>query len=130
MAIRWMNGTETWKGKGTRAGAAVVAALVAVALSVGIGLSADAQADKPQIHLGYVLWDSEIASTHVVAAVLQDRLGYNVRLTSVDAGPMWAGIASGDFDAIVAAWLPHTHAAYYERVKDCILDLGPDSECY
>src|SRR5690606_41671942 len=87
---------------GTGVGAAAVAALVAIALSVGFGLSAHAQADRSQIHLGYVLWDSEIASAHVVAAVLQDRLGYDVRLTSVDAGPMWAGIASGDFDAIVA----------------------------
>ena len=128
MTIRWLHGAETWKRKGTGVVAAAVAALVAIALSVGFGLSAHAQAARPQIHLGYVLWDSEIAAAHVVAAVLQDRLGYDVRLTSVDAGPMWAGIASGDFDAIVAAWLPHTHAAYYERVKDRILDLGPNLE--
>src|SRR5690606_6455004 len=70
-------------------------------------------AQNETIELGYVLWDSEIASTHVVAAVLMDELGYDVNLTSVDAGPMWTGVAQGDFNAIVAAWLPATHEAYW-----------------
>jgi glycine betaine/proline transport system substrate-binding protein len=80
------------------------------------------------IDLGYVLWDSEIASTHVVAAVIEDELGYNVNLIDVDAGPMWTGIARGNFDAIVAAWLPGTHAEYYSRFQDSIVDLGPNLE--
>lgn len=86
------------------------------------------QGDDVTIELGYVLWDSEIASTHVVAAVIEDELGHNVNLTDVDAGPMWTGISRGDFDAIVAAWLPGTHATYYERFEDQIVDLGPNLE--
>ncbi len=87
-----------------------------------------AMAQDNTIDLGYVLWDSEIASTHVVAAVLMDDLGYTVNLTSVDAGPMWTGVAQGDFDAIVAAWLPATHAAYWEQTQDQLVDLGPNLE--
>lgn len=102
--------------------------VLAVALGAASAWVPAEAADKGTIRLGYVLWDSEIASTHVVAAVLEDRLGYQVELTSVDAGPMWAGIASGDFDAIVAAWLPVTHAAYFENVQDRVLDLGPNLE--
>jgi len=82
--------------------------------------------ETERIELGYVLWDSEIASTHVVAAVIEDRLGHEVNLTSVDAGPMWMGVARGDFDAIVAAWLPVTHEAYLEETQDRIVNLGPN----
>ncbi len=91
------------------------------------GLSACAPEDD-SVELGYVLWDSEIASTHVVAAVIEDELGHDVSLTSVDAGPMWTGMARGDFDAIVAAWLPGTHAAYLEQTEDDIVNLGPNLE--
>ena len=87
---------------------------------------ASAWAAKGTVRLGYVLWDSEIASTNVVAAVLEDILDYQVEMISVDAGPMWTGIAQGDFDAIVAAWLPGTHEAYYERVWTQVENLGPN----
>ncbi len=93
--------------------------------AIMFGFSSCAPAED-EIHLGYVLWDSEIASTHVVAAILEDDLGYNVRLTSVDAGPMWTGLARGDFDAMVAAWLPATHEAYLEQTQDQVRDLGPN----
>lgn len=92
-----------------------------VAMSVGTVMAQDETID-----IGYVLWDSEIASTHVVAAVLMDDLGYDVELTSVDAGPMWTGVAQGDFDAIVAAWLPATHEAYWSQYGDDLVDLGPN----
>ncbi|MFO7923990.1 MAG: glycine betaine ABC transporter substrate-binding protein [Bacteroidales bacterium] len=80
------------------------------------------------IEIGYVLWDSEIASTHVVAAVIEDRLGHDVSLRAVDAGPMWMGVARGDFDAIVAAWLPSTHEAYLEQTREEVENLGPNLE--
>ena len=92
-----------------------------MAMSVGVVMAQDETID-----LGYVLWDSEIASTHVVAAVIMDELGYDVELTSVDAGPMWTGVAQGDFDAIVAAWLPATHEAYWSQYGDDLVDLGPN----
>ncbi len=98
----------------------LIIALTAV-LAIGI-----ASAQDRTIELGYVLWDSEIASTHVVAAVLMDELGYDVELTSVDAGPMFTGLSQGDFDAIVAAWLPATHEAYMEQFGDQLVDLGPN----
>lgn len=99
--------------------------LVALSAVLAFGI-VSAQANT--IELGYVLWDSEIASTHVVAAVLIDELGYDVNLTSVDAGPMWTGLAQGDFDAIVAAWLPATHAAYWDQYGDRLVDLGMNLE--
>ena len=100
---------------------------IAFAIVAVIGLQA-CEAETDEIRLGYVLWDSEIASTHVVAAIIEDELGHDVNLTAVDAGPMWTGMARGDFDAIVAAWLPGTHAAYLEQTQDDIVNLGPNLE--
>ncbi|WP_072913961.1 glycine betaine ABC transporter substrate-binding protein [Desulforamulus aeronauticus] len=80
-----------------------------------------------KITLAYVAWDSEIASTNVVAVALE-KLGYQVELSQVEAGPMWAGIASGDADAMVAGWLPTTHADYYQEFQGKFEDLGANLE--
>ncbi len=83
--------------------------------------------DGEKIELAYVAWDSETASTNVIGKVLSN-LGYDVTLTQVDAGPMWAAVANGDADAIVAAWLPGTHKDFIEDYKDQVDDLGPNLE--
>lgn len=76
-----------------------------------------------KITIGYVAWDSEIASTNVVGKVLTD-LGYKVTLSQLEAGPMWTGVANGSLDAHVAGWLPSTHADYYKKYKGKFEDLG------
>lgn len=83
--------------------------------------------DGEAIKLAYVAWDTEIASTNVIGLVLED-MGYDVTLTQVEAGPMWNGVASGDADGMVAAWLPATHAKYMEDLEDQVEDLGPNLE--
>lgn len=83
--------------------------------------------ESKDINLAYVEWDTEIASTNVVGAVLED-LGYNVTLTPLDNAIMWEAVSNGEADAMVAAWLPHTHAAQYDKYKDDLLELGPNLE--
>ncbi len=85
------------------------------------------QVDGEKIKLAYVAWDTEIASTNVIGMVLED-MGYDVTLTQVEAGPMWAAVASGDADAIVAAWLPATHEKYMSDYNEQVEDLGPNLE--
>lgn len=80
-----------------------------------------------KVKLAYVAWDSEIASTNVVAKVLQD-LGYKVTLSQVEAGPMWAGVADGSIDAHIAGWLPLTHADQYKKFEGQFEDLGANLE--
>lgn len=96
-----------------------------LAMIAGAGLAAgSAQAqDKGTVNLAYVEWASEVASTNVVRAVLE-QAGYEVDMTSLSAAAMWQAVATGDADAIVAAWLPTTHANYLERVGDKVVDLG------
>lgn len=83
--------------------------------------------DGDKITIGYVAWDSEIASTNVVSKVLTD-LGYDVTLRQIEAGPMWTGVADGSLDAHVAGWLPLTHADYYEKYEGKFEDLGANLE--
>nr|WP_096911886.1 glycine betaine ABC transporter substrate-binding protein [Neobacillus jeddahensis] len=83
--------------------------------------------DGDKITLGYVAWDSEIASTNVIGKVLTD-LGYKVTLLQVEAGPMWTGVADGSLDAHVAGWLPSTHADYYKKYEGKFEDLGENLE--
>lgn len=80
-----------------------------------------------KISLAYVAWDTEIASANVVGKVLED-LGYEVDLIQLDAGPMFASVAEGDADAMVAAWLPLTHADYMDQYGDKLENLGPNLE--
>jgi glycine betaine/proline transport system substrate-binding protein len=79
--------------------------------------------DGVELTLLYVAWDDVIAGTNVVASALES-VGFDVTLTQVDAGPMWAGVASGSGDAAVGAWLPTTHADYYEQYEGDFEDLG------
>jgi len=100
--------------------------VIALAVLFVFGATACSKEEKKSIKLAYVAWDSEIASTNVVKHVLETDLGYEVELLQVDAGPMWAGVADGSADAMVAAWLPGTHASYLEQYGDRIEDLGPN----
>ncbi|WP_285872347.1 glycine betaine ABC transporter substrate-binding protein [Metabacillus litoralis] len=77
------------------------------------------------VKLVYVAWETEIASTNVIGKVLEQN-GYDVTLTQVEVGPMFAGIANGSSDAMVAAWLPSTHVEFYNTYKNDFIDLGPN----
>lgn len=102
--------------------------LASLALIAGAGVAvstAQAEESKGTINLAYVEWSSEVASTNVIAAALE-QAGYEVDLTSLSAAAMFQALSSGDADAIVAAWLPTTHADYMERLGDSIEDLGPN----
>jgi glycine betaine/proline transport system substrate-binding protein len=100
---------------------AVGAALV-TAMSTSVIATADT---KPTIKIGYVEgWDDSVATSNVAAEVIQKRLGYPVQLVPVAAGIMWQGVARGDLDATLSAWLPVTQGAYWDQFKTKVQDLG------
>nr|WP_125572009.1 glycine betaine ABC transporter substrate-binding protein [Lacticaseibacillus songhuajiangensis] len=75
------------------------------------------------ITLTFVAWDSEIASTNVVAAALRS-VGYKVTTRPMEIQPLWASVATGAADAMVCAWLPNTSGKYYADYKGQFVDLG------
>lgn len=81
------------------------------------------EVDGDKFSLVYVAWDSEIASNYVLKAAFE-KMGYDVTLQQVEAGPMWSSVADGSSDALVSAWLPVTHATYAETFADKYEDLG------
>ena len=85
--------------------------------------AAAAKTDKT-LKIVYVDWDCAFASSYLAKAVLEDRLGYRVDLLAVTPETMWASVASGGADAMVAAWLPDTHAEMYAKVKSRVDVLG------
>lgn len=98
---------------------------LALTLTLVLVLGLSALAGAQTIKLGYVTWESEIASHAVLGAVLEDYLGYDVQHITLDAGPMWTGIAQGEFDITIAAWLPGTHESYYGQLWQRVENLGP-----
>ncbi|MCR6105320.1 glycine/betaine ABC transporter [Salipaludibacillus agaradhaerens] len=83
--------------------------------------------DGETIDLVFVAWDSEIASTNMIAVVLED-LGYEVNMDPLEANFMFQAVAEGEADAMVAAWLPGTHSHLLEDYGDDMIDLGANLE--
>ncbi|GEM02550.1 glycine betaine/proline transport system substrate-binding protein [Halolactibacillus halophilus] len=122
---------KSWK----HIGLMLVLALTLVLAACGEDDSAgDDSADESEGNLGnedielvYVEWDSEIASTNVIAQVLEEK-GYDVNIRGIDNAIMWEAVANGDADGMVAAWLPGTHGDLFEEHKDNMVGLGPNLE--
>ena len=93
--------------------------------ALALGISSANAADKPTLKIGYVNgWDDSVAATHVAGEILQSKLGYTVELKAVEPAIMWQGVARGDLDATLSAWLPATHGEYFEKLKDKVEVLG------
>ena len=63
-------------------------------------------------NLVYVNWAEGVAYTHLAKVVLEDQMGYKVKLTAADVGPAYTSIAQGDMDAVMETWLPVLHKDY------------------
>lgn len=90
-------------------------------------ISAESEFNKP-VSIGYVLWEGEIASTNVIQQVLRQAGYTNVEILAVDAGPLYQGLASGEFDFTTSSWLPLTHASYWNTYGDKIDSVGVNLE--
>ncbi|NBC64710.1 MAG: glycine/betaine ABC transporter [Bacteroidetes bacterium] len=74
--------------------------------------------------LVYVNWAEGIAYTHLAKNILEQKMGYEVNITSADVGPAYTAIANGDQDAFMETWLPVLHKNYMDQYEDDIVDLG------
>ncbi len=95
---------------------------------VALGMIPGTAVAKDKVEIVYVEWACATASTNVVKAVLQEKLGYEVETTPVSAAAMWQALSTGDVDAMTTAWLPITHGHYLKKVKDGVENLGVNCE--
>lgn len=96
---------------------------MAAALVLGACSGDESSESLGDINLAYVEWDTEVASTHVVEHVLEE-MGYDVTLTPLDNAIMWEAVSKSEADAMVAGWLPATHAAQLDKYGADLEDLG------
>jgi glycine betaine/proline transport system substrate-binding protein len=71
----------------------------------------------------YPNWAEGIAFTNLAKAALEDK-GYDVKITPLEPGPIYASLAKGDADLFLDAWLPHTHSDYWEEYGDRLKKIG------
>src|SRR3989344_540413 len=96
------------------------------ALVLAMG-STFANAENKTLSIGYVDgWSDSVATTHVAAEVIKQKLNYDVKLQAVATGIMWQGVATGKLDAMLSAWMPVTHGDYWVKNKYQVVDYGPN----
>lgn len=131
---------ERWTKSGLMAKSLVVVlvALAVMAVSlVAVACDEDTEdtgdstettaAAKGEIEIGWVAWDECIANTYLWKTILEEQ-GYTVTLTQLDVAPVYTGLANGDIDFFVDAWLPNTQAGYWDEFGDQIELLGVINE--
>jgi glycine betaine/proline transport system substrate-binding protein len=62
-------------------------------------------------------WDEDVAATYMWKELLEQR-GYTVNVQELDVASTFTGVANGQIDLYLDAWLPVTHASYWDRFKD------------
>lgn len=103
-----------------------VCAFAIFLMVTGCGGGDTADAESAPVSFVYVSWTEGIAMTHVLQALVEDRLGHEVELTQAGgAAVAFSAVAEGDVDAFVDAWLPVTHGPLWDEYGDRIVDLGP-----
>ncbi|MCL2436966.1 MAG: glycine betaine ABC transporter substrate-binding protein [Clostridiales bacterium] len=95
--------------------------LVSLLFVVGCGNNNNegpSRTDRDTVQIVYVEWVCATASAHVIANVLEEKMGYDVELIPVAAALVFESLAHGHADFTTNVWLPVTHADYMERLGD------------
>ncbi len=101
-----------------------LATLGLAATLIGGSVTATMAQDAKPVKIGWSAWSDAEFVTKLAAKLIKDELGTEVELVQSDVAPLYQGVSRGDLDAMMMAWLPQTHADYYEKVKDKVETLG------
>ncbi|PWE00739.1 glycine betaine ABC transporter substrate-binding protein [Marinilabilia rubra] len=78
---------------------------------------------KEEVTLYYANWAETVAMTKITELALED-VGIPAKSMLLSPGPVFTALAQGDGDIFLEAWLPQTHAHYWERFGDKIDKVG------
>lgn len=97
----------------------------AILLLTSCGDRDQAVADNAPIVIGWTAWDDAEFVTRLARRIIEDHTHHPVQLKLAGIEKQYRGVASGRLDAMLMAWLPDTHARYWKRYGDRLVDLGP-----
>lgn len=71
-------------------------------------------------------WPGSYANAHVAAQVMESELGIDVEITELDENAQWAGLDSGELDAVLEVWPSGHEDNYAQYIEDLgtVEDLG------
>src|SRR5919202_4693599 len=90
---------------------AVILALVVGVLVAGCG---GGGSQNTKLTVADIGWDENTAVANLTKALLEDELGYNVTIQTVDLGLVFKGVDTGDLDAFQDMWLPNHRDLFNE----------------
>lgn len=93
------------------------------AVVLAAGLALPVQAEDP-VRIGWTAWSDAEFITKLTAQLIEERMDREVELIQTDIAPQYQGLASGDIDMMMMAWLPGTHEDYMDAVGSDIVSLG------
>jgi len=96
--------------------------LLLIALLAGCQPSATSQDNH--ITIGWTAWDDAEFVSRLAKTLIESHTDYEVDLELASIGKQYDSVADGSMDVMMMAWLPDTHARYWGRVKDRVVDLG------
>ena len=74
------------------------------------------------IEVGTIGWPEDVAVNALWGHLLEQQ-GYTWNTTNLEVGGLYSGVAEGELDLFMDAWLPNTHADYWEQFGDQVNDL-------
>src|SRR5699024_8420388 len=95
---------------------------LSAALAVGAAIPASAADDT--IEFGWTSRADAEFVTKLARDIIEENFDYNVELSMAAIALQFEGVANGDIDGMMMAWLPETHADYWERYQDKVESLG------
>lgn len=95
----------------------LVAAATAATMAASPALAQD-------VRIGWTAWSDAEFVTKLAANILENEMDQDVELIQTDIAPQYQGVAQGDIDAMLMAWLPGTHGQYWDDVGRDAVSLG------
>jgi len=99
--------------------------LAGLSAALVFGAAGTAMAANDTINLGYTNWVGAEFNTKLAQLTIEKNFDVKVKETNAAIALQFQGVASGDIDGMLMAWLPDTHADYWKKYKDQLNDLGP-----
>jgi glycine betaine/proline transport system substrate-binding protein len=101
-----------------RIGAVIASALLVTSVSACSGVSTASQSSEKTITVALPAgYDDTVAVTGLWQELLSEH-GYKLETRSVDLAAGFSGVARGDLDGYLNAWLPTTHGTFVDKYKD------------